>query len=218
MLTYANPTGRLPVVQFSNQRRENELFGRPFTTPCCRTLANTTRSSQAVGRRDVHGNPIPVLEGNGEHADTVGCPIQRRTASVPDPFGVLVTAPQVAFDMNGLLFVGKGGSANFSHRRSVSAKTSATCFISFDPRNRSCGLARVLWGQSVTRPAPRPEVQLPPLSDWSTRSASCSWFWALTKKATCRASGGPVSGHRLWLRMRSLVDPQILVAQTKATG
>lgn len=217
-LNYANPIGRLPVVQFSNLRRENELFGRPiYDATLPHFFEYNVLLRKMLGGANVMGNPIPVLEGMENLVDTIAANSTQEPLQYTDPFGLLVTAPQVAFDTNGLLFVGKGGSAKF---------LAPPVGFSTDLRNvlhdlfvmilNNAGLPEILVGNVVESTRATAEVQLPPF----VRLINA--FRVLIDGTGADEDGGvqPVGGMfqlvDLFLRMRHLVDPKILVAPVKS--
>lgn len=217
LLTYANPTGRLPVVQFSNMRRENELFGRPVHDACLpHFMEINTLLRKSVGGANVMGNPIPVLEGMENLADTIAANSTVEPLQYTDPSGVQVTAPQVAFDTQGIMFVGKGGSAKF---------LAPPIGFSKDIRDivhdlwrialNYAGLPEILVGNVVESTRATAEVQLPPFVRLvNALRVSLDGLGADADGAD--ALGGLLQVMDLFLRMRHLVDPQILVAPVKS--
>jgi len=125
-------------------------------------------------------------------------------------------APQVAFDMTDC-FCRQRAAPNFSHRRSVSQRHPRRALSAFDPRTIMWACQKSSGGSRWTRPAPRRKSSCRRLSDWSTRSASCSMVWALRRKATCRRRAGLF--QVIDCAADALPgDPQILVAQRKQLG
>lgn len=217
LLTYVNPTGRLPVVQFSNQRRENELFGRPIYDACLPHFGEyNTLFRKQLGGSNVMGNPIPVLEGMENISDTIAANATPEPLQYTDPFGRLVTAPQVAFDMNGLLFVGKGGSAKFlAPPVGFTKDIRDTLHDLWTLVLNQAGIPEILVGNVVPSTRDIAEVQVAPFVRL-INALRVLIDGQGTDEDGAEPLGGMFQVVDLFLRMRHLVDPQILVAPTKS--
>lgn len=218
LLTYANPIGRLPVVQFSNQRRENELFGRPvYEALLPHFFEYNVLFRKQLGGANVMGNPIPVLEGMENLTDTIAANTTTEPLQYTDPFGLRVTAPQVAFDTNGLLFVGKGGSAKFlappigfsTDIRNVLTDLFTLCLW-------HTGIPEVLWGAAVQSNRATAEMQLPPFVRLVNALRVLVDGEGADEDGLIAPRGGMFQVVDLFLRMRHLTDPKILVAPVKS--
>ncbi len=163
------------------------------------------------------GNPIPVLEGMENLADTIAANSTAEPLQYTDPYGVLVTAPQVAFDMNGIMFVGKGGSAKFrAPPVGFSKDIRDVLFQLFELIIDHAGIPQVLWGSTIESNRASAETQLPPFVRLINAQRVLLDGLGADEQGSVQATGGLFQVIDLWLRMRNLVDKDILVAPTKS--
>ena len=217
-LVYDNPIGRLPVVQFSCLRRGNELFGRPIYDALLPHFGEyNVLFRKQLGGANVMGNPIPVLEGMENLADTIAANATQEPLQYTDPFGQLVTAPQVAFDMNGLLFVGKGGSAKFmTPPVGFSKDIRDVLYQLFVLMLHHTGLPEVLWGSAVDSTRASAEMQMPPFVRLINAMRVILDGRGADEDGMVAPLGGFFELIDLFLRMRHLTDPEVLVAPVKS--
>jgi hypothetical protein len=104
--TMDNILGFIPLIIFSNDKRGNELYGRPIFEALVNSLAfqhYTELLMKALEGYRVMGNPIPTFE----EVENVNATIEANKPPTPttyeDGYGTTVTRPEIAFDAQGAI-------------------------------------------------------------------------------------------------------------------
>lgn len=216
-LEFVNPIGRLPVVQWSNSRRSNELFGRAIYEALLPVFQHfdDLLMKQLAGAK-VMQNPIPVVEGLENITDTIANNSTQEPLQYRDPFSNLVTAPQVVFDTNGIWYLGKGANAKMlGPQVGFSGDARDTLHQLFQLMLNHIGIPEILWGATVEVTRSTAEIQMPPfIRRINARRVLVDGVGAADENSM-ETQGGMFEVIDIYLRMRHLVDPDILIAPTQ---
>lgn len=101
-----NILGVIPLVVFSNDKRGNELYGRPIYEALVKSLAfqhYTELLVKALEGYRVMGNPIPTFSKVENVAATIEANKPPTPSTYDDGSGVTVTRDEIAFDANGAI-------------------------------------------------------------------------------------------------------------------
>lgn len=216
-LRYDNLIGRLPVVQWSNGRRANDLYGHPIYEALLPIFSHYDDLLQKLlSGVKVSGNPIPVMEGMDNLTDTIAANAAPTDLQYRED-GVLVTSPQVNIDTNGMWFVGKGGTAKFLAPQVGFTKDMWDSLHSlFVLMLIHVGIPEVLTGGVVESTRATAEVQLPPFERRINARRKLLDGVGADEESGEQARGGMLELVDLYLRMRAVTDPKILVAPVES--
>lgn len=217
--TFANLIGQIPVVHFAHERSANEVYGRPIVEALLPLLAAYEDIlTKAVSGAKLTSNPLPVFEGLEDIEETLGYNASDTDETYVDAEGNTVQRKQVRFAPDTAIFLGRGGSFKFA---------SPNAGFTNDARNMLKALfllildytrmPEALWGGAISSSKASAEVQMPPFYQYvemlRVRFAGTASETALGVSAR----GGLYEVIELWLQMRRLTDPQIIVAPTVLT-
>lgn len=208
---YDNPIGRLPVVQFSNNRHGNELFGRADYEALLPVFNHTDDLilKQLQGAR-VMGNPIPTVSGLENIPATISANAAPTNLQYVDPPGQTVSAPQFKFDTDGIFLVGKGGDFKLvSPVVGFSKDMRDTVHQMFTLVLQHMGIPEILWGAVVEGTRASAEMQIPPFVRMINACRAQLDGTGATEQHP--PMGGLFEVIDIWLRGRALTDPNIVV-------
>lgn len=204
--SFANLIGRIPMVHVAFGRSRNETNGHSIHEPL-RPLYDQYDDvifKQLDGAK-LLGNPIPTFEGMENVQETINANSPTTTGTYVDKDGNIANRPQVMLDRNSVIFVGKGGkfhfaapSPGFSQDTQQSLKTLFLLLLDHT------GIPEFVWGNELS----------------SARASSDTQMVQFTKdiQGWRRDQGGwIIKLCKIWLQIRALTDPMIVVAPLTAT-
>lgn len=203
---YANITaGRIPIVHVAHERGDNETNGHPIHEPLLQLYDQYDnilfKQLDGVG---LAGNPIPTIEGVENIDETIQANRPATTETYIDCDGNEVEREQVHFDSSGVLLIGKGGTAKFTAPTpgfTVDTKTALKSL--FLLLLEHTGIPEFVWGGEMG----------------SSRASTGDQLeqWARDIEGRQRAAAGwIVELCELWLLVRALVDPQLVIDELTA--
>lgn len=211
---FANLIGRIPIVHFANDRSGNETNGRPIVEALLPLLAHyDTVLQNALTGASVMGTPYPVIEGV-EDLDSAFDMFSQGTGEMyEDTYGNSQERKTVNIDPTPGLLLGKGASFKFAAPPSG---------FTGDARNMLKSLflllldftrmPEALWGGAISSSKASAEVQMPPFYQYVELLRTKFAGSAADELLSTSAHGGLHELIDIWLKMRRLVDPQVVVA------
>lgn len=216
--TYPNLLGRIPVVHFANKRSGSETYGRSDFESSLRMLARyDVLFEKLIDGLELHGNPIPTLEGLKDIQETINANATSSEETYIDDAGVTEQRTVMRFDRMPVILVGEGGSFKFS---------SPIVGFSTDILNGLRALftlylnaqhtPEVLYGGSRDLTRPAAEAQMPPFIAYC-ESMRTDLEGTPVNDAGYAERGGLYQLFDLWLRVRRISDPRIVVSKIDIT-
>ncbi|MCC6454183.1 MAG: phage portal protein [Caldilineaceae bacterium] len=205
VLNFANLIGRIPMVHVAFGRSRNETNGhsihealRPLYDQYDDVLFKQIDGAKLLG------NPIPTFEGMEKISEVINANAPVVVDSYTDSEGNEVDRPQVTIDQNAVIFVGKGGRFHFAAPPTGFTKDTQqvlkTLFLLLLDRT---GIPEFIWGNELS----------------SARASSDTQMVQFTKdiQGWRRDQGGwIVKLCKIWLQVRALTDPMIVVGPLTA--
>lgn len=216
---YPNLIGRIPVVHFANGRGANERNGHPVYEALYRVFSRyDALIEKALDGVELLGNPIPVftgvadvlamLEANGvledeEYTDIDGNTVTRRVLAL-DKLPVVILG--IGADMK-MVAPDKGFTTDIENM--LQTLFLLICF--------HIGIPEFIFGGGMSSSRASTDSQFPAFAQFIQSRRLQLLGEGADDFLDVAASGGLYEVVDLWLRTRQLVDPQIVVAPTKAT-
>ena len=215
---YDNLIGRLPVVHFANNRRANELYGRPEYEAMLPLFSwyDDLLIKGLTGSR-VLGNPIPVMEGMENLQETI------QANQGPDEMftgvdGSIDTRETVNFDTNGIIFVGKGGKFEFKGpARGFTEDIRAMLRAMFELIIDHVRIPELIYGAALGGNRASAETQLAPFVRFIDAKRAQIDGRGKDTDLEAEAEGGMYELVDLFLRTKRLTDPRVVVDDVKAS-
>ena len=203
---FPNMIGRIPVVSFHHGRSANETNGHPIHEPL-RPLYDQyddTIYKQLDGAK-LLGNPLLAFVGMEDIDAVVNANDPAEQDTYTDKDGNTATRTQLTIDQNAVLMVGKGGDAKFvAPPTGFTEDTKTALKTLFLLLLDHTGIPEFVWGNEMSSSRSSAEVQLTQ--------------WVRDVELRQRVIAGPLRRLcKLWLMVRSLVDPRIVVDALEAT-
>ncbi len=203
---YANLIGRIPVVQVSHGRGPNETNGHSIHEQL-RPLYDQYDDliyKQLDGAK-LLGNPLMAFVGLEDLTQVMNANEPVEADTYTDKDGNTATRQQLNIDQNAVLLVGRGGDAKFvAPPVGFTADTTQALKSLFLLLLDHTGIPEFIWGNELSSARASAEVQL---TQWTHDIQGLQEI----------ASGWLVELCDIWLAMRSLVDPGIVVDKLSAT-
>lgn len=217
---YANLIGRIPIVLWTNDRGANELTGRPIYDAAYHLFERMDLLlEKLLDGVELHGNPIPVIQGLRDIQATLDAnsdPSQQTSENWSD--GSTVTQNVIDWNRNGALLLGEGGtvamlSPHNGFTQDIMATLSYLVFL-------------------LCMHIDIPEFMLGSMGDSGNRNLTDNQFKVFVEKIKSKrmelegvmtGSGDDIPHDGLLeladiqLRMRKLIDPNIVVRPVKAS-
>lgn len=214
---YDNLIGRLPVVHFPNNRRANELYGRPeYEAMLALLSAYDDLLTKAIQGAQVMGNPIPVMEGMEDLAATIAANAASDETFV-DAEGVTQSLGRVNFATNGMMFVGKGGKFEFkAPPRGFTEDMRAMLRALFELVIDHVRIPELVYGAALGGNRASAETQIGPFVRFIDAKRAQIDGRAADRDLGEEADGGMYALVDLWLRTRRLTDPRVVVDATRS--
>lgn len=218
-MTYDNLIGELPIVHFANDRSGNETNGRPIYESLLRVFRryNTGVERMADGA-EMMGNPVPTFEGMENIDETIEFNTEPTSETWVDEDGTLRNQRRIMWSDLPALFIGKGGSFKFSSPGSGFTddirNTLSTLFLIIQERVR---IPDAIWGFELTSSRSTSVEQIETFYQYieSRRQALAGDGGDVLLGTTPR--DGLLRLIDLWLKVRALIDPAVIVAPVKLT-
>lgn len=197
---FANPIGRIQAVHVAHGRGANELYGHSIHETPLRLydLYDDVLHKQIDGAK-LFGSPIPAFVGLKDLRQAINVNEPVGTETYIDADGNEVARQQLTLDENAVLLVGEGGDVKFlAPPVGFTGDTKETLKLLFLLLLDHTGIPEFIWGNEVSSGRSSSETQM----DWFVRSI----------EGMQRDNGGwIVRLCKIWLQMRALVDPRIVV-------
>lgn len=210
---YQNLIGRLPIVHWANDRSANETNGRPIYESLLRVFSRyDDLAEKTVDGGELMGNPVPTFEGM---EDLSQVEIANQTAeyeTYTDADGNEVTRRVLKFDRDPIALVGKGGQFNFKGPQvgftDDNRNVLKSLFLLILDRTR---IPEFLWGGAIASSKASADAQYPPFVQFVGARRAKLAGQASDDILGAEAVGGIHELIDIWLRMRRLVDPRVVV-------
>jgi hypothetical protein len=216
-MEFANLIGRLPVVQWANDRSGNERRGRPIYEGLLRLFERyDSVLENGLDAAEVMGHPIPTIEGLEDIEDFIERNGKSTGEQYQDGEGNVVQRVRIVFDRFATMLIGKGGVFRF-----VSPPVGFTkdlkdmakwLFLLILDYTR---IPEVIWGNEMS-------------AGRSSSSESMKTFYSHIDGRRLAvegegaddilmmdAHGGLLEVIDIWLRYRQLIDRRVVVAPVK---
>lgn len=207
-----NLIGRLPVVHFANNRRSNELFGRPEYEAMLSLLSNyDDLLVKAIQGARVMGNPIPVMEGMEDIQATINANAAA-AEDYTDSDGVAQTRERVNFDTNGIMFVGKGGRFELKGpARGFTEDMRAMLRSLFELVIDHVRIPELVYGTALGGNRASADTQIGPFVRFLDAKRAMLDGKGADKSLRVDAEGGMYELVDVWLRTKRLTDSRVVV-------
>lgn len=214
---YDNLIGRLPVVHFANNRRANELFGRPEYEAMLTLLSHyDDLLVKAIMGARVMGNPIPVMEGMEDIQATIDANAAA-DETYTDAQGISQTREMVNFDTNGILFLGKGGKFELKGpARGFTEDMRAMLRALFELVIDHVRIPELVYGTALGGNRASAETQIAPFVRFLDMKRAQLDGLGADKELDVEAQGGMYELIDLWLRTKKLTDRRVVVQPTRS--
>lgn len=214
---WENLTGRLPVVAFANNKRGNELFGRPEYEAMLPLLSDyDDLLDKAIQGARVMGNPIPVMEGMENIEETIAANAAS-DESYTDSSGVAQTRERVNFDTNGIVFIGKGGKFELkAPPRGFTEDMRAMLRQLFELVIDHVRIPELVYGTALGGNRASAETQIGPFVRFLDGKRAMLDGKGADKSLMVEAEGGMYELVDVWLRTKRLTDSRIVVDAVRA--
>lgn len=215
---FANLIGRLPVVHFPNDRGTNEVYGHPIYEGMLHVISRYDDIiEKTIDGVELMGNPIPTMEGMDDIDATIAANQSIDDEDYTDADGNSEARTLINFDTLGMVFVGAGGSFKFA---------SPNGGFTNDARNALKALfllildytriPEAVWGGELSSARATASEQMKPFYQYITWRRQ-----KLTGQGADDALGvedatGLLGLADVWLRMRALTDPRVVVGPVVA--
>lgn len=214
---YDNLIGRLPVVHLANNRRANELYGRPEYEAMLTLLHYYDNLLvKAIQGAYVMGNPIPVMAGMENINETITANAgAAETYTAND--GTPATRGTVEFDTNGMLFVGKGGKFDLvGPDRGFTEDMRSMLRSLFELVIDHVRIPELVYGTALGGNRASAETQIGPFVRFLDAKRAMLDGMAADSELGVDAEGGLYQLIDLWLRTRRLTDRRVVVDATRS--
>lgn len=214
VVIYPNLIGKIPVVHFANDRSGNETHGRVLFEPLLPVLSRyNDLLDTTMSGAELVGNPFLAFEGMKDVQAAKEANMEPEGDMVTDDHGNTTEYRRIQMGENTVLWVPEGGSVKL-----VSPTVGFTkdivdllkvLFLLILERTR---IPQVVWGDELgqARASSIEQMETFFMYIWGRRTA-LEGEGADTKLGV-EARGGILELVDIWLRIRSLTDPRIVVA------
>jgi hypothetical protein len=219
VLQYANLIGRLPVIHFANDKGRNEKYGRPIYEGLLRLFRRyDDLLEKGLDGVEIMGNPIPVFEGLEDIDETIDANATAEDETYTDTEGNSETRKVIRFDRLAALFLGKGGSFKFAGPTpGFTEDLKNTLKLLFLLMLDKTHIPEFIWGNAIASSKASAETQMTPFVMFITGRRQRLEGEGADDLLGREARGGLLELFDVWLRMRRLTDPRIVVAPVQIT-
>ncbi len=218
VVVYPNLIGRIPVVHFANDRSANETHGRVLFEPLLPTLSRyNDLLDTTMSGAELVGNPFLVFEGMKNVQEAKEANMEPEGEMVTDERGNTTEYKRIQMGENTVLWVPEGGQAKLISPTVGFTKDIVdllkVLFLLIIERTR---IPQVVWGDELgqARASSIEQMETFFMYIWGRRTA-LEGEGADTLLGV-EARGGILELCDIWLRIRSLTDPRVVVAPCSA--
>ncbi len=212
---FPNPIGRFPIVHFAQGKGSNETRGHPVIDGLRKLLSEFDDvTNKGIQGTKVSGNPVPVFEGLDDPEETIRLNSSEDTDTYLDNDGNEQTRTTLKWDEAPAIVLGAGGKFGFASPP-VGFTTDITNILKFILaliRNAMHTPAYV-WGGSEDASLNAPQ-QVPAWVKFIEGRRDKFAGRAFDDKLGFEAYGGLYELIHVWLLIKRLTDPKIIVAPT----
>ena len=211
-LVYDNLIGRIPVIHFTNDRSQNEIYGRPIYEPL---LFLFSRYDDLLIKQldgvELLANPIPTFSELDDIQETIAANTDQEMYT--DGQGQQQTRNVLRFDRAPALFLGKGGKFSFSGPTTgFTNDTSNTLVQLFRLMMNYSRIPEFMWGGAISSSKASAETQLPPFLKYvQSRRLQLEGIGA-DELLGENSKGGLLELLDIYLKMYRLINPSIVIA------
>lgn len=159
--SFPNLIGRIPIVQFSNDRSPNEAYGHPIFEPLLTLFADYDDVLRGgVDGVKLMGNPIPVVEGleDAEGAQRINATYSE---TYVDNQGATQTQHVTELVPNKMYFFGKGAKFHFAAPGNFAENTNVILKKLFYVMLQHAKIPEWVWGGAISSSMASVEAQTP---------------------------------------------------------
>lgn len=159
--SFPNLIGRIPIVQFSNDRSPNEAYGHPFFEALLTLFADYNDVLRGgVDGVKLMGNPIPVVEGleDAEGAQRINATYSE---TYTDKQGNTQTQHVTELVPNKMYFFGKGARFHFAAPGNFAENTNIILKKLFYVMLQHAKIPEWVWGGAISSSMASVEAQTP---------------------------------------------------------
>lgn len=159
--SFPNLIGRIPIVQFSNDRSPNEAYGHPIFEPLLTLFADYDDVLRGgVDGVKLMGNPIPVVEGleDAESAQRINATYSE---TYTDKQGNSQTQHVTELVPNKMYFFGKGAKFHFAAPGNFAENTNIILKKLFYVMLQHAKIPEWVWGGAISSSMASVEAQTP---------------------------------------------------------
>ncbi len=210
---YENLIGRLPVVHFPNDRSSNETHGRSYCEPLLPAFARYDDvTAKLLSGAEMMGNPVPSIEGLEDLRQVEVANETSEDETYTDKAGNEETRKVLKMDRDPMFLIGKGGKLEFKSPAVGFTKDNRdalkSLFLLILDKTR---IPEFLWGGAIASSKASAETQYPPFVQFIEGRRAKLAGLAADDLLGAEAQGGLFELIDIWLRMRRLVDPKVVV-------
>jgi hypothetical protein len=211
---FDNLIGRIPIVHFANDRSGNELFGRTIFEAMLHLFSkyNDLTETGLTGA-ELLSNPIPTIEGVEDIDETIEANQPDNDDDITDDED---TTPRMKLDRNTFMVVGKGGSFKF---------TAPSPGFTDDVRNMlkllflliidHSRILEAVWGSAMQGENATAKEQMKTFISFIEHRRALLQGEGADDLLGVEAVGGFLALIDIFLRIKQLTDPNVIVAPTE---
>lgn len=211
---YDNLIGMIPLVHFANDRGANETHGRPIYKGLLRVFSRyNDLIEKGLDGAEIMGNPFPVFEGMKDVDETRSANSSTDYTEL-DEDGAFKT--RLRFDSNSAILVGEGGSFKFASpgigfTGDIRDMLKSLFLLVLDYTR----IPEVIWGNEMSGARDTSAEQMASFKMYIMSRRIMLEGLGLDEGVNSLPRGGFYKLVDLYLRIRDLTDPNILVGETK---
>lgn len=217
--TFENLIDRIPIVHLTNDKGVNETNGRPIFEALYSLFAHYNRLLlKMLNGAELMGNPIPVFEGLEDIDETIAANAEPTDEMYTDEDGNARNRVRISFDRLAALFLGKGGNFKFAAPPSGftndvrnSLKSLFMLILEFTR------IPEVVWGNELSSARASAGEQMKTFYMFVEARRVALEGWGADDELEWTATGGLLAIFDIWLRVRALTDPRIIIAPVAVT-
>lgn len=210
---YPNLIGRIPVVHFANERSANETHGHPIYEALLHLFSRyNDLLESALEGADLLSKPVPVFEGIKDVEAAKDANSEPTGDSYYDEDNDLREDRRIEFNHLSAIFVPEGGSFKWAAPGSFTSDTRELLKLLFLLLLDRSRLPEVVWGNELGQARASSSEQMETFYMYVHGRRVMLEGEGADDVLQAESRGGILELIDIWLNVRSLTDPRIVVA------
>ena len=209
---FDNLIGRIPVIHFTNDRSQNEIYGRPIYEALLYLLSRYDDLwTKQIDGVELLANPIPTFSELDDIQETIAANTSQETYTDRD--GNSQTRSLLRFDRLPALFLGKGGKFSFSSpSNGFTNDTRQTLDQMFNLMSKYSRIPVFMWGDAIGSSKASTESQVEPFLKYIQSRRLQLEGTGADELLGEQSRGGLQELLDVYLKMVRLINPSVVVA------